>query len=123
MNEREVRIDADGILTYYHFDKPGIPHGNIDLKHHSVQAVRFEYAGRKKPDPVSKRNSTNLPSKRPIPHLDDEIRVYMRHKESETFIFRASKIKNTSTTDNPTIESWERTIRKFANKVHVVQLH
>lgn len=44
----------------------------------------------------------------------------MRNKESETFIFRASKIK---TNDNPSIESWERTIRKFAKKVHVVQLH
>jgi len=119
-NEREVRIDADGILTYYHFDSLDLPRGNIDLKHHSVQAVRFEYAGRKKPDPSSKRNSTNLQSNRPLPHPDDEIRIYMRNKESETFIFRASKIK---TNDNPSIESWERTIRKFGKKVHVVQLH
>lgn len=47
MNEREVRIDSEGILTYYHFDKPDIPHGNIDLTHHTVQSVRIEYAGRR----------------------------------------------------------------------------
>ena len=123
MNEREVRIDSDGILTYYHFDKPGIPHGNIDLKHHMVQSIRIEYAGRRKQvASSSNRNSSQAPStsKRPIPNVDDEIRIYMRNKESDTFIFRASKLKNSNTTDNPSIESWERTIRKFAKKVHVV---
>ena len=128
MNEREVRIDSDGILTYYHFDKPGIPHGNIDLKHHTVQSIRIEYAGRRKQtaaasNRTSNRSSSQIASKRPIPNIDDEIRIYMRNKESDTFIFRASKLKNSNTTDNPSIESWERTIRKFAKKVHVVQLH
>ena len=128
MNEREVRIDNEGILTYYHFDKPGVPHGNIDLKHHMVQSIRFEYAGRRKQvastnNRISNRSSSQVPSKRPLPNIDDEIRIYMRNKESDTFIFRASKIKNSNTTDNPSIESWERTIRKFAKKVHVVQLH
>lgn len=35
-NEREVKIDSEGILTYYHFEKPDLPKGNIDLKHHSL---------------------------------------------------------------------------------------
>ena len=35
-NEREVKIDSEGILTYYHFEKPEVPKGNIDLKHHSL---------------------------------------------------------------------------------------
>lgn len=35
-NEREVKIDDEGILTYYHFEKPDNPKGNIDLKHHTV---------------------------------------------------------------------------------------
>ena len=31
MNERIVTIDSKGILRYYHFDKPGIVKGSIDL--------------------------------------------------------------------------------------------
>lgn len=123
MNEREVCIDSEGILTYYHFDKPGIPHGNIDLKHHSVQSIRIEYAGRRKQVTQSSNRSSSQLQKRPTPNIDDEIRIYMRNKESDTYIFRASKLKSTSAPDNPSIESWERTIRKFAKKVHVVQLH
>ena len=31
LNERIVTIDSKGILRYYHFDKPGIVKGTIDL--------------------------------------------------------------------------------------------
>ena len=31
MNERIVTIDSKGILRYYHFDKPGIVKGSVDL--------------------------------------------------------------------------------------------
>ena len=128
-NEREVKIDAEGILTYYHFEKPDIPKGNIDLKHHTVHQIRILYAGRHKQNaPQSNKQANRLSSnsgvsKRPIPSIDDEIRIYMRNKESETFIFKCSKQKSCKTTDNPPIESWERTIRKFTKKIHVIYLH
>jgi hypothetical protein len=31
LNERDVTINSDGILNYYHFDKPGEAKGSIDL--------------------------------------------------------------------------------------------
>lgn len=31
LNERDVTINRDGILNYYHFDKPGVVKGKIDL--------------------------------------------------------------------------------------------
>ena len=33
-NERNVTLTKDGILNYYHFDKPGVVKGTIDLKSH-----------------------------------------------------------------------------------------
>jgi len=31
LNERHVTVTSDGILNYYHFDKPGEAKGKIDL--------------------------------------------------------------------------------------------
>ena len=81
-NERDVLLDAEGTITYYHFDKPGIVKGTIDLKSVQVNQVRFSYAGERAKNAGS--------GSRPAPHLDDEFRVYMQNKE--TYIFRASKV-------------------------------
>ena len=40
-NEREVTLSGDGILNYYHLDKPGQVKGTIDLTSVAVQSVRF----------------------------------------------------------------------------------
>jgi len=31
MNERDVTLSKDGLLNYYHFDKPNVVKGTIDL--------------------------------------------------------------------------------------------
>lgn len=60
-NEREVKLDTEGRISYYHLDKPGIVKGLIDLKSVQVKEVRFSYAGRRP------RNQVD----RPAPHVDD----------------------------------------------------
>ena len=45
LNEREVTLSRAGILTYYHFDKPGVVKGFVDLGSAQVHSVRFIYAG------------------------------------------------------------------------------
>ena len=43
LNERDVTISREGVLNYYHFDKPGVAKGSIDLASNQVQSVRFVY--------------------------------------------------------------------------------
>ena len=100
-NERTVTIDEAGALNYYHFDKPDLPKGNIDLKSSIVLSVRLTYCG------ATNASSSN----RPAPHVDDEIRINLQNRES--FIFRSSKLLND--TGNPTIEKWEKILRRFVN--------
>lgn len=103
-----MTIDSKGVLSYYHFDKPGDARGKIDLTSQHISAVRFHYSG-----PQQK----NLPNgHRPPPDVDDEFRIYF--KSNESFIFRASKAA--TSTRNPTIEKWERIIRKFVKNAKVL---
>lgn len=73
MNERDVTLNTNGVLQYYHFDKPGVVKGRIDLTSINVQSVRFTYvlvsreAAKKNPNP----------QKRPAPDMDDEFRITM----------------------------------------------
>ena len=41
MNERTVTIDSQGVMNYFHFDKPGLAKGQIDLTSNQVVCVRF----------------------------------------------------------------------------------
>ena len=108
LNERHVVLNSNGVLSYYHFDKPGEAKGKIDLSSQQVAAVRFHYSG--------PQNKKLAQGQRPPPDVDDEIRIYLKNRES--FIFRASKAA--TSTRNPTIEKWERVIRKFVKNAKVV---
>ena len=68
MNERTVTLSMDGILNYFHFDKPKVAKASIDLASLQVQLVRFTYGGSSKGTAVNQR---------PAPDVDDEIRVYI----------------------------------------------
>ena len=112
MNERDCSIDSEGILNYYHFDKPGDAKGMIDLKSAYVALIKFSYAGAKQ-----QTGAKAEPSHRPTPDVDDEFRITMAN--SETFIFRASKLATPAVHNNPCIEKWEKVIRKFSKNVRV----
>ena len=114
MNERDCSIDSEGILNYYHFDKPGDAKGMIDLKSAYVALVKFSYAGAKSQQMGGKASSSQ--QSRPTPDVDDEFRITMAN--SETFIFRATKLA-TANVSNPCIEKWEKVIRKFSKNVRV----
>lgn len=109
LNERSVTISREGILNYYHFDKPGVVKGTLDLTSSQVQSVRFVYAGAL---PVSSTQP------RPAQNTDDEFRIVLANRES--FIFRASKMtQNLGLSNNPCIEKWECVIRRFTKNVRV----
>lgn len=110
LNERDCSIDSEGILNYYHFDKPGDAKGIIDLKSAYVALIKFSYAGAK-----HQTGAKASSSQRPTPDVDDEFRITMAN--SETFIFRASKLA--TAVHNPCIEKWEKVIRKFSKNVRV----
>jgi len=107
MNERDVTLSKDGLLNYFHFDKPKVVSGSIDLTSSQVQSVRFTYGG------VRSSPKGTPANQRPAPDSDDEIRIYMQNRES--FIFRASKLH--AADSNPCIEKWEKAIRKFTKNV------
>ena len=48
-NEKLVKLNRHGVLTYYDFDKPDTIKGQIDLTSHDVTQIRFEFAGRPTP--------------------------------------------------------------------------
>ena len=48
-NERIVRLDENGKLTYFKLDRSDRAKGAINLKHSSVEEIRFVYAGRPVP--------------------------------------------------------------------------
>lgn len=99
-NERTVTINEAGVLSYYHFDKPDLPKASIDLKSSMILAVRLTYSG---------AQNSSASQNRPAPHVDDEIRISLRNREE--FVFRASKLQMNR--GNPTIEKWEKILRKF----------
>ncbi len=105
-NERMVTINEAGVLNYYHFDKPELPKASIDLKSSMVLSVRLTYCG---------AQSTKASQNRPTPHVDDEVRISLRNREE--FVFRTSKLQQSR--GGPSIEKWEKTIRKFTNNVKV----
>lgn len=35
-NERDVILQSDGVIKYYHFDKPGVVKGEIDLSSNKI---------------------------------------------------------------------------------------
>ena len=71
--------------------------------------MRFVYAG------AQKATSTQA---RPAANVDDEFRIVLANRE--TFIFRASKMTQTQPClANPSIENWERVIRRFTQNVRV----
>ena len=84
LNERDVTLSRDGILNYYHFDKPGVVKGTVDLTSKQVQSVSFIYAG------AHQTTVSGIKQARPAPNVDDEIRITLANRES--FIFRASKL-------------------------------
>ena len=88
-NERIVKLSPEGLLTYYHVDTPSLVKDQINLKHSSVIDIRFVYAGRW---PALQQKSEAMPDKnaRPLPHTDDEMRLYTK---SGNFFFKSmSKI-------------------------------
>lgn len=105
-NERDVTLSSEGIIKYYHFDKPGIVKGLIDLTSRQIQLIRFSYGGHVR---------GAAPNSRP-PHVDDEFRIQLSNKS--LFVFRASKICNGDAA-NPTVDKWEKAIRKFNKNVRV----
>ena len=109
MNERIVTINSAGVLNYFHFDKPGIVKGHIDLTSSQIQTVRFNYAGHAS---QAKKKSEQ---QRPAANIDDEFRIQMSNKD--IFIFKASKADQSKS--NASIERWEREIRKFAKNVRI----
>ena len=98
-------------MNYYHFDKPGMIKGNIDLTSQQIHSVSFIYAG------AQSRASSALKQARPAPHVDDEFRITLANREN--FIFRASKINPQQGHVNASIEQWEREIRRFTTKVRL----
>ena len=90
LNEREVTLSRDGILTYYHFDKPGVAKGSVDLTSTQVQSVRFIYAGGATATRKSQEGGQQV--RRPTPNIDDEIRIILSGNARESFVFRASKL-------------------------------
>ncbi len=97
-----MTLSHDGILNYYHFDKLGEAKGNINLKSANVSLIRFTYANAKQ--------ATTVQGQRPVADVDDEFRITMANQD--TFIFRASKAA--TSVKNPSIEKWEKAIRKFS---------
>jgi hypothetical protein len=72
MNERMVKLSTEGVLTYFHLDKPTVAKAAINLDSDLIE-IRFVYAGR--------------PHKgiRP-PHADDEMRIFVK---SGNFLFKS----------------------------------
>jgi len=104
LNERHVTINSNGVLNYYDADRHGEARESIDLSSVQVQSVRFQYTN------AQKQSMQKGTTQRPSANVDDEFRIYMQNHT--TYIFRASKVA--SLAQNPTIEKWERVIRKFA---------
>ena len=71
-NERDVTLSKEGIIKYYHFDKPGIVKGTIDLNSNQEQFIRFAYG--------NSQVKGASPNTRPAAHNDDEFRVYMQNQ-------------------------------------------
>lgn len=103
-NEREVTISQDGILNYYHFDKPGVVQGTVDLASMQVLSVRFIYHG---------GQSGSGSNQKYVPDIDDQFRILLANRE--TYIFRASKVDKNG--KSPSIEKWESVIRRFTRNV------
>ena len=111
--------------------------GNIDLN--SVVGIRFAYYGHvanpsKQPgiqnSAESDASEQPFKQKRPLPSIDDAFKVFL--KNGETFAFKSSKIlfnesfptkaskthtQNGARDPNPSIEKWEKAIRKFNKNV------
>ena len=70
--------------------------------------MRFVYAG---------AQAASSKQARPAQNIDDEFRIVLANRE--TFIFRASKMSQNQGSANPSIENWERVIRRFTVNVRV----
>jgi hypothetical protein len=115
-NERIVKLSSEGVLTYFHHDKPTRAKAAIKLSDPSVLSIRFMYAGKSKSKQV------------PLvpPHADDEIRIQIK---AETFLFRSMAKFDHSNTKRDVralpVSAWETAIRKFAKdpQIKVSYLH
>ncbi len=74
-----MTINSEGVLNYFHFDKPGEAKGAIDLRSAHVSMVRFTYTGAKQQTASSAASSST--KLRPTPDLDDEFRIIMANQE------------------------------------------
>lgn len=107
--------------------------GNIDLN--TVVGIRFAYYGHvanpsKHTSAESDASEQPFKQKRPFPSIDDAFKVFL--KNGETFAFKSSKLlfnesfpskpslnytQNEARDLNPSIEKWEKAIRKFNKNV------